>query len=43
MLNLLENKAVRTDGVRGEWHYGVSGSGKSHYVREKYPDYFDKG
>lgn len=42
MLKLLATKAYEHDDVRGEWHYGVSGAGKSHAVRTKYPDAYIK-
>ena len=44
-------KRIRTDNqpkippidtLLHEWHYGPTGTGKSRYVREKYPDAFIK-
>lgn len=42
MLKILKTEAYEHDTVRGEWHYGVSGAGKSHAVRRAYPDAYIK-
>jgi len=42
MLRLLGKTAYEHPTVRGEWHWGVPGAGKSHYVRRTYPDAYIK-
>jgi len=42
MLRLLGQEAYEHTSIRGEWHYGVPGAGKSHTVRNAYPDAYIK-
>ena len=42
MLRLLGKTSYEHPTVRGEWHWGVPGAGKSHYVRRTYPDAYIK-
>ncbi len=42
LLKLLSQSAYTHHTVRGEWHWGVPGAGKSHTVRTKYPDAYIK-
>jgi len=42
LLKLLGREATESKDVRGEWHWGVSGAGKSHHVRTKYPGAYIK-
>jgi len=42
MLRILKTEHYEHDDVRGEWHWGVSGAGKSHTVRTTYPDAYIK-
>ena len=42
MLKLLSTSAYTHDTVRGEWHWGAVGAGKSHTVRTAYPDAYIK-
>ncbi len=39
---MLKFKPFTAPDVRGEWHWGVTESGKSHYAHTTYPDAFIK-
>jgi len=42
LLKLISSSPYEHPEVRGEWHYGVAGAGKSHTVRTRYPDAYIK-
>jgi len=42
LYRMLKFKPFEAADVRGEWHYGVSGAGKSHYAHTTYPDAYIK-
>ncbi len=42
LLKLISSSPYEHHEVRGEWHYGVAGAGKSHTVRTRYPDAYIK-
>lgn len=42
MLKILKTEAYTHHTERGEWHWGVPGAGKSHFVRSAYPDAYIK-
>ena len=39
---MLKFKPFSTPEVRGEWHWGVSGAGKTHHTHTAYPDHYIK-
>lgn len=42
LYRMLKFKPFEATDVRGEWHWGVSGAGKSHYAHTTYPDAYIK-
>ena len=42
LYRMLKFKPFESTEVRGEWHWGVSGAGKSHFARTTYPDAYIK-
>ncbi len=42
LYRMLKFRPFSAPDVRGEWHWGVSNSGKSHYARTTYPDAYIK-
>lgn len=42
LLKLISASTYEHHTVRGEWHWGVAGAGKSHTVRTTYPDAYIK-
>lgn len=42
LFNVMKKDVSNENELRGEWHYGPTGTGKSRSVREKYPDAFIK-
>lgn len=42
LYRMLKFKPYTHETVRGEWHWGVSGAGKSHHVETTYPGHFIK-
>jgi len=42
MYKMLKLDAYQHHSIRGEWHWGPAGAGKSYGVRQKYPGAFNK-
>ena len=42
LFQVMKKEAKATDTLKGEWHYGPTGTGKSRSVRAQYPDAFIK-
>ncbi len=42
LYRMLKFQPFSTSEVRGEWHWGVSGAGKTHFTHTAYPDHYVK-
>lgn len=42
LYRMLKFRPFASPDVRGEWHWGISGAGKSHHARTTYPDAYIK-
>jgi len=42
LYRMLKFRPFESTEVRGEWHWGLSGAGKSHFARTTYPDAYIK-